>query len=76
MKLNDSVSPAQFMDEVWIIFFIIFKGVAQSIVGLAYFVTLFVFFVFQWIFMGVGWLYNLVTEWEPIRPAIFELGGD
>jgi len=76
MKLNNSVSFPQFMDEMWVIFFIIFKGVAQSVVGLFYFVTLFLFFFFQWIFMGVGWLYSLVTEWEPVRPAIFEVGGD
>ena len=76
MKLNNSVSFPQFMDEMWVVFFLIFKGLAQSAVGLVYFVTLIVFFVFQGIFMGVGWLYELITEWTPVRPVIFELGGD
>jgi len=76
MKLNNSVSFPQFMDEMWVVFFLIFKGLAQSAVGLVYFVTLIVFFVFQGIFMGVSWLNSLVKDWVPVRPVIFEIGAD
>jgi hypothetical protein len=71
--VNDTLTPREYVEEMWIMFFKIVKSVLVFLVTIINMVGITIYLFADGLFKGTNFLYKTITTWEPVKPQIFDI---